>query len=60
MNGLTVHSCLCLFCLFVCLLQKMVRDKRNYNQLTESQLMKKCQEFHVSAHVSLLHEPDSA
>lgn len=54
MNGLFLF----MFILFVCLLQKMVRDKRNYNQLTENQLMKKCQEFHISQHVSLLYEPN--
>lgn len=39
-------------------LQKMVKDKKNYNQLTEGQLKKKCEHFHKSPYVYLLDSED--
>ena len=38
--------------------QKMVRDKKNYNQLTEGQLKKKCLQFHKSPYVYMLESDD--
>ena len=38
--------------------QKMVKDKKNYNQLTEGQLRKKCLHFHKSPYVYLLESDD--
>lgn len=36
----------------------MVKDKKNYNQLTEGQLKKKCLHFHKSPFVYLLDSED--
>lgn len=44
--------------LYYIFLQKMVKDKRNYNQLTEGQLKKKCEHFHKSPYVYLLDSDD--
>ena len=47
-----VSMCVCM------IVKKMVRDKKNYNQLTEGQLKKKCLHFHKSPYVYLLDSDD--
>ena len=37
-------------------LQRMVKDKKNYNQLTENQLKRKCDQFFSSPYVTLLQD----
>lgn len=53
---LVEDTLLCIVLLYT--VQKMVRDKKNYNQLTEGQLKKKCLHFHKSSYVYLLDSDD--